>query len=54
MAPVPNTNTVSGVMDTFFTPLMLERTYEILGEVSLTATLTTLVPVPPGPLALTV
>jgi hypothetical protein len=41
-------------MDTFFTPLMLERLYEMLGEVSPTAKVTIAVPSPPGPDAITV
>jgi hypothetical protein len=54
MAPVPVITVLSGVMETFFVPLMLERTYAKLGAVSLTAIVTVALPVPPGPLATTV
>ena len=41
-------------MGTFFTPLMLERLYAMLGDVSTTAIVTVARPMPPGPLATTV
>ena len=54
MAPVPVTVTLSGVIATFFTPLMLLFLYTKLGAVSLTLTVTLARPNPPGPVARTV
>ena len=54
MAPEPVTAIVSARIATFFVPLMLKRLYAMLGDVSLTAMVTTLAPVPPGPVAVTV
>ena len=54
MAPVPFTTIVSASMGTFFTPLMLERLYAMLGDVSTTDIVTVARPLPPRPLATTV